>query len=83
MEAWDKIPEEICQNALTHCGYKSKSELGIEFEMVRHTSQEASLMAQKIIGDDAAIGIEDAEITCPMDPHSYDEVEEVYAHATV
>ena len=54
--------------------------------MVRHTAQETSLMVQQIIGDDAAIGIEDAEITDRMDPHSDDEddeVEEVYAQATV
>ena len=54
--------------------------------MVRHTAQETSLMVQRIIGDDAAIGIEDSEITDPMDPHSDDEdhkVEEAYAQATV
>ena len=86
VEAWDKIPEELCRNAWTHCGYKSKSELGTGSEMVRHTAQETSLMVQRIIGDDAAIGIDDAEITDPMDPHSDDEddeVEEVYAQATV
>ena len=54
--------------------------------MVSHTAQERSVMMQRIIADDAAIGIEDSEITDPMDPHSDDEddeVEEAYAQATV
>ena len=36
---WEKVPEELCQNSWTHCGYKYKaqSELGRGGEIVHHS----------------------------------------------
>ena len=70
--AWDKIPEELCQKAWVHCGYKPKSNLGNGTEIVRYTDAQTSLMMQKIIGDDSYIGIDDAEITEPINPLEFD-----------
>ena len=57
----------------THCGYKTKSEAGTGSEIVRYTSEETSLMIPKIVGHDAVIRIDDAEISEPTDPSEFEQ----------
>ena len=72
VQAWEKVPEELCRKSWTHCGYKAQSELGRGGEIVHYTENETSLMVQRIIGDDAFTGLDDEEITCAVDPMEFD-----------
>ena len=69
----------MCQKSWTHCGYKAESELGQKGEIVHYTDDETNRMVQRIIGDDAFVGLDDEEIECAVDPmefESYDDDED-------
>ena len=57
-----------------YCGYKPKSELGsASTEMIHYSEEETALRVQRIVGDDAVIGIDDDEIAIPIDPSQFED----------
>lgn len=85
VQAWDKVPEELCAKAWTACGYKTRDELSGDNEtaIVAYTDEEVGRMVERMIGLDNYVNFRsDAVLVCADPPHpeegdlDYSDVEE-------
>ena len=76
VEAWEKIPEELCAKAWVACGYKPKDQLGGDREtaVVPYTDEQVQRMVEKSIGEDAFVNFcHDAALVNQDPPHPDEE----------
>ena len=54
VEAWDRVPEELCTNAWTTCSYKTKNELGRDKDIivVPYSDDQCRELVRKLCRDD-------------------------------
>ena len=75
VEAWEKIPEELCAKAWTACGYKTKDQLCGDKEtgIVAYTDKQVGKMIQDIIGNDDYVNFGEDGALVGADPEHPEE----------
>ncbi len=81
VEAWEKIPNELCAKAWTACGYQTKDQLCGDKEtgIVAYTDAQVGKMIQDVIGNDEYVNIGEDEVEVGADPEHPEEGDEDYS----
>jgi hypothetical protein len=64
VEAWEKVPEEMCAKAWTACGYKTKQELAGDSStsVVPYDTHQIGQLVERLCGQEALVNFNDSEM---------------------
>ena len=71
VQAWDKVPEELCAKAWTACGYKTQEDLAGDKDtaIIAYTDKEVEKMVEQVAGADDLVNFLDSAMVDADPPH--------------